>query len=247
DWDGTKGVREQQVVTISNAVSGTFKLSFRGYFTVAIPHNAPASRIASALTELATVGMVEVTKEVTAGIDTSVTSTWRVVFIANVGDQPLMAIQATSLRGINIGTTVLEAVKGTGPSFDQGTVGINVKPLESAEVTPVAEVQTITVVAGADDLGGYYFVGFEGHWSEKIDWDADKSAMTTALMGIPTLGAVEVSSSSATQVHPSFPYSAGPAAHGTTWAVTFPTSAGDAPSMVVSTKTGLETTLATSG
>lgn len=42
--------------------------------------------------------------------------------------------QASSLRGVGVTATVEEAVKGVLPPFDQGTVGINVLSLGSAEV-----------------------------------------------------------------------------------------------------------------
>lgn len=44
------------------------------------------------------------------------------------------ALQTTSLRGVGVVATVEESVKGALPPFDQGTVGINVMPLGSAEV-----------------------------------------------------------------------------------------------------------------
>lgn len=47
-------------------------------------------------------------------------------------------------------------------------------------------------VARASDLHGYFFVAFEGHWSEKIAHDASAGEMASALAGIPTLGDVEV-------------------------------------------------------
>lgn len=43
-------------------------------------------------------------------------------------------IQTSSLRGVGVTATVEETIKGALPSFDQGTVGINVMPLGSAEV-----------------------------------------------------------------------------------------------------------------
>lgn len=45
------------------------------------------------------------------------------------------ALQATSLRGVDVIASVEETVKGALPPFDQGTVGINVMPLGSAEVS----------------------------------------------------------------------------------------------------------------
>lgn len=47
-------------------------------------------------------------------------------------------------------------------------------------------------VARASDLGGYFFVGFEGHWSEKVAHDANADEMASALAGIPTVGQVNV-------------------------------------------------------
>lgn len=54
------------------------------------------------------------------------------------------------------------------------------------------EVQAITVVAAASDLSGYFFVGYEGHWSEKIAYDASADDMASALVGIPAVGDVTV-------------------------------------------------------
>lgn len=50
----------------------------------------------------------------------------------------------------------------------------------------------ITTAATASDLDGYFVVGFEGHWSEKINHDATAADMAAALAGIPAVGDVEV-------------------------------------------------------
>lgn len=52
EWDGAPGVSEQQLIRISDAVSGTFRLVLDGASTTYIPHNAAASRVASALEAL---------------------------------------------------------------------------------------------------------------------------------------------------------------------------------------------------
>lgn len=92
---------EQQVIRISNAVSGTFRLALDGIITGSIPHNAAAARIASALTALPNVvGPVEVAKEPAASAgapgSTSTVTTWRVAFVSNVGDLPLMTTQVNT-------------------------------------------------------------------------------------------------------------------------------------------------------
>ena len=50
----------------------------------------------------------------------------------------------------------------------------------------------ITVAATASDLDGSFVVGFEGHWSEKINHDATAAEVASALAGIPAVGDVEV-------------------------------------------------------
>lgn len=52
EWDGSPGVSEQQLIQISNAVSGTFRLTLDGATTASIPHNALASKVAVALAAL---------------------------------------------------------------------------------------------------------------------------------------------------------------------------------------------------
>lgn len=63
----------------------------------------------------------------------------------------------------------------------------------NSKVTPTSEVQAIVAVARASDLSGYFFVGFEGHWSEKIAYDTSAETLASALAGIPSLGEVNVS------------------------------------------------------
>lgn len=95
---------EQQLIRISNAVSGTFRLALDGVVTASIPHNAVVARIASALTALPNVaGPVEVTKEQAASAGASgstlTVTAWRVAFVSNVGDLPLMTIQVNTEKG----------------------------------------------------------------------------------------------------------------------------------------------------
>lgn len=92
EWDRANGIHEQQLISISDALSGTFRLSLDGAATVPIPHNAPASRIASALSALPNVASpLEISKEGDASMVGS--STWRVTFMSNIGDLPTMGIQ----------------------------------------------------------------------------------------------------------------------------------------------------------
>ena len=76
---------------------------------------------------------------------------WTVTFASNIGDQPALAPLAGDLVGAGVALTVEELAAGTAPGFDQGTVGINVLPLGMADVTPAAEVQTITASAAAEE------------------------------------------------------------------------------------------------
>lgn len=66
------------------------------------------------------------------------------------------------------------------------------KTIALYQVTPTSEVQVITAAATASDLDGYFFVGFEGHWSERVAYDATADEMASALAGIPAVGQVQV-------------------------------------------------------
>lgn len=65
--------------------------------------------------------------------------------------------------------------------------------MRALQVIAKSEVQTILVASAAHDLGGYFFVGYEGHWSEKIAFDAAADDMASALAGIPAVGDVKAS------------------------------------------------------
>ena len=77
---------------------------------------------------------------------------WEVTFLQNVGNVPLISLDPTGLVGNGIFTDVSELIKGTEPSFDQGTVGIHEMPLGSTELVVPEEVQEIALSAQAEDV-----------------------------------------------------------------------------------------------
>lgn len=98
-------------------MSGTFRLALDGSSTASIPHNAPASRISSALEALPSVAApVEVTEEralsalVTSG---SKIKAWRVAFVSNVGDVPLLTVQvrgSAAVLELHLGDAISKSV-----------------------------------------------------------------------------------------------------------------------------------------
>merc|ERR1711988_2052987 len=149
EWDGAAGISEVQAITTSasSSLDGTFRLSFRGHSTSALPYDASDERLQVALEGLRTVGKVRV--ERTGPISNGFM--WEVTFLQNVGNVPLISLDPTGLVGNGIFTDVSELIKGTEPSFDQGTVGIHEMPLGSTELVVPEEVQEIALSAQAED------------------------------------------------------------------------------------------------
>ena len=243
EWDGRSGVVEQQAVTLLGAGSGTFRLAFNGATTAPVPHDATSRQLESALAALPTVGSsVQVTRLAEAG---GSGFTWTVLFLDTVGDVALLEapasarqLRAPALRDPPPSLTVREAVKGSAPSFDQGTVGIYTLPLGAADVSAANEVQTITVEAAAADtfspLGGSFRVVFEGHTSVPIAPTASAAEVKTALEGILTVGAVSVTVEDLSMTSAP-PNRLLPGSHARRWTVTFEDSTADVPSLLVST------------
>jgi hypothetical protein len=228
EWDGAPGVSEVQLITTSASASlaGTFRLSFRGQSTAALPYDASVERMQVALEALHTVGKVQVerTGPVSNGF------MWEVTFLQNVGDLPLVSVDPSGLIGSNVATDVSELIKGTSPTFDQGTVGIHEMPLGSMELTVPDEVQEIALSAQAEDVDGYFYVTFMGETTEKIYHNFTAEEMEATLLGLSTVTAISVTKRFTYQstVAPLSDY-------GWVWSVTFTAQSGDLPSMLVYT------------
>ncbi len=124
EWDTNAGVREQQIVTSSSTGGeGTFRLSLGGRQTAPIPPNAQPAELKAALEALPSVGVVAVSRTGTSG-----GFSWVVIFLTNVGNVDKMRADPSGLVGPNARVDVVEAVAGTAPPFDAGTVGIYYPP-----------------------------------------------------------------------------------------------------------------------
>ena len=256
EWDGSMGKAEQQALVVSGATTGTFTLSLGGQTTQVLEHDLTAPDLKLALEAISTIGTVDVQRtlvETVLNSEAEATQTlrWDITFSSNVGDVEQMTVDGTLLSGYSKAypatATVSTAVEGTRPGFDQGTRGIQVSSLGSSTVSAVAEVQTITTSATADDLAGQFWVTFMGHTSEPIRFDASSFDMQRALEGIKTCGEVIVRRRDENPYDESeeWPYTpvdhiAPRATHGKSWDVTFKATQGDVPSLLVSTKSPVQ-------
>eukprot|EP00957_Ditylum_brightwellii_P152318 11596328-Ditylum_brightwellii.AAC.1 len=75
-----------------------------------------------------------------------------------------MAVDTELLSGDAAFAEVVELTSGTIPPFNQGM----------AEVNKLPEIQRITVVTAAEDLGGYFVAHFMGQKSDKIFYHFDE-------------------------------------------------------------------------
>ena len=190
EWDTNAGVREQQIVTSSSTGGeGTFRLSLGGRQTAPIPHNAQPAELKAALEALPSVGVVAVSRTGTSG-----GFSWVVTFLTNVGNVDKMRADPSGLVGPNARVDVVEAVAGTAPPFDAGTVGITRLPLGSATLERSRPVQRVRVsTRGADDLNGVFRLAFLGEQTRDISHDASAADVKAALEDHTSIGSVTVS------------------------------------------------------
>ncbi len=236
DWDTNGGLREVQRVDLMSVslagVSGTFQLSYGVHKTRPLPFDASGDAMKAALEGLAPVGTVDVVRSaVAAGYS------WTVTFTSNTGDLPTLAPLPAGLLG-SPALTVTQVRAGTDPSFDSGTVGVNVLPLGSAVVARVSEIQTVTVTAGAEDLDGSFFLIYRGEMTHAIPWTASPEFVKAALEDLSKIGRVDVTARNLTLSSP-LPFTR----FGREWAVTFISETGNVPSLLVSTNDGATATV----
>jgi len=253
EWDGAAGVNEVQRVVIQSvhsSTAGSFRLSFRGHSTSALPHDASTKVMAAALEALQSVGRVSVDRgnSMPSPNENGGGWVWLVTFLNNVGDLPLLAIDVAGLRGKSVTGIITEATKGSDPLFNQGTIGIHSRPRGSAVVAAPAEVQAISMYAQAEDMGGHFYVIFGGERTARIAFDASEEDMTKALLGLATIEGVNVTKANRTvavqaidQVSPLL------SDYGWEWVIKFTAQDGDLPSLLVQAGSTFPSTTAAGG
>ena len=191
EWDGQAGAKESQTITIggSSPLSGTFTLTVGGATTRPLAHDASERAVAIALEGLSKVGAVSVSRA-TLG---PYSSSWRIDFLSNVGDLPRLVVNTGGLRGVDISASVTE-VDGVEPAFAQGSIGVRAAPLHVVDVIGQLEVQRVTVEARANDLSGYFKLGFMGETTLPISAHADGREVKVALEALGTVRSVDVAS-----------------------------------------------------
>jgi len=106
----------------SLALGGTFALEFDGQRSGYLDYDASAQEFRDALQALSTVGTVEVAR---LGPDENSGYTWRVTFQTDLGDNPAIAVDDSTLTGSFARGLTTESLKGIGPPFNSGTGGLS--------------------------------------------------------------------------------------------------------------------------
>ncbi|RYY37034.1 hypothetical protein EON62_01365, partial [archaeon] len=134
-------LRVETVQHGESAVGGTFALGFGGETSFRVPWNASAELMASALTSMAGISTVDVTRRRNAnGFD------WAVTFTSHLGDVPMLitnpAVNPAGLTGPSARAVVSETVKGVLPPLYCATTpaGSNTTVLGAARLIPAAAV-----------------------------------------------------------------------------------------------------------
>jgi hypothetical protein len=141
---GSGGTNEQQLVTISNATSGTFTLTYSGQTTGAIAYNAAASAVQTAIQALSNVGAGNATVTGSAG------GPYTVTFAGTLADTNVA--QMTASAGSLVGSSPTAVVTTT-------TGGVANTP----NIAVTGSAGGPWTVAFAGTLGDEFLQGFSGN------------------------------------------------------------------------------------
>jgi hypothetical protein len=141
---GSGGTNEQQLVTISNATSGTFTLTYSGQTTGAIAYNAAASAVQTAIQALSNVGAGNATVTGSAG------GPYTVTFAGTLADTNVA--QMTASAGSLVGSSTTAVVTTT-------TGGVANTP----NIAVTGSAGGPWTVAFAGTLGDEFLQGFSGN------------------------------------------------------------------------------------
>ena len=194
DYDLAPTAPEVQVVSLnasSAQISGTFCLAYGGHATGAIPYDAAASRLESAIESLASVGNVQVTQSFSQS-QNRYGIAWAVTFVDNVGPLPLLSVACNDLAGSMVMINAYRQAAAAAPAFTGGSLGIYQQPLGTMTVQETATVLRIQVNASAADLNGYFTVVNGGEVSAPIDVYSSAAAVQTILTNMLTVADVTV-------------------------------------------------------
>jgi hypothetical protein len=194
DYDVAPTAPEVQVVSLnasSAQISGTFCLAFGGHATGAIPYDAAASRLESAIESLASVGNVQVTQSFSQS-QNRYGIAWAVTFVDNVGPLPLLSVACNDLAGSMVMIHAYRQAAAAAPAFTGGSLGIYQQPLGTMTVQETATVLRIQVNASAADLNGYFTVVNGGEVSAPIDVYSSAAAVQMILTNMLTVADVTV-------------------------------------------------------
>lgn len=106
------GTSAVQTIELSNAIGGTFTISYDGQTTLALDFDAPANDVQNALCALSNVGVGNIQVVLSANVYT-------VLFTGVLGNiaQAMLTVDATNLDGVGIIATVVETIAGGVTAF----------------------------------------------------------------------------------------------------------------------------------
>ena len=167
--DGRRATNEVQEMTAGGATGGSFQVNFGGQVTSAIPYNASAAALKSALEALSNIQSVDV-----AGTGT-IADPWRVTFLdPGLQDVAPMTVQSGS-------STLVMAATVSVTTENDGRAA-------SASVPANAEVQAIYTNATA----GHFTLTFNGQTSTSLAYNATAAQVKSALEAVSGISSVEV-------------------------------------------------------
>ncbi|CAM9541561.1 unnamed protein product, partial [Phaeothamnion confervicola] len=155
------------------AMSGTLRLTFRGFTTAQIPYNADVATVAAALARLDPIGLGGVNVTLASLGSYAEERMWRVTFVGASVEGNIEAMQVLPYNDMLMGNGAEAAVYAGG-----------------AETA--SERRAATASSDGNALDGTFTLTLRGWTTAPIDHDASDTAVKAALEALPNVGTVAV-------------------------------------------------------
>lgn len=157
--------------------------------TAPISYDATADMVASALSAVEGIGLVEVTREVTSVTSGTASWSYTVSFVSVVGDVPQLTIGSADLVGL-LSTAPSAVTAATVTEGEAAHIDTDTDTTSPASVIP--EIQVVRISSFSAIAADTFALSFKGHTTGALAVDATGQEVEDALEALSTVGGVSV-------------------------------------------------------
>lgn len=161
----------------------TLKTANGAHETAPISYDATADMVASALSAVEGIGLVEVTREVTSVTSGTASWSYTVSFVSVVGDVGQLSVGYDDLVGLSGIPSAATVVDGEASHIKTDT---------ASPASLISEIQVVRISSASAVTADTFTLSFKGHTTATLSVDATAQDVEDALEALSTVGGVNV-------------------------------------------------------